>query len=83
MLMARLLMKGNQLTERSEAEFLDQAMATLQSEGDVYKRQGLLSDNHRAFTIGTDKFCSYCWYMREIAFKKGIFIPAIPFLSTL
>lgn len=33
MLMARLLMKGNQLTERSEAEFLDQAMATLQSEG--------------------------------------------------
>ena len=27
MLMARLLMKGNQLTERSEAEFLDQAMA--------------------------------------------------------
>ena len=44
---------------------------------------GLLSDNHRAFTIGTDKFCSYCWYMRAIAFKKGIFIPAIPFLSTL
>ncbi len=33
MLMARLLMKGNQLTERSEAEFLDQAMVTLQSEG--------------------------------------------------
>ena len=33
MLMARLLMNGNQLTERSEAEFLDQAMATLQSEG--------------------------------------------------
>lgn len=38
MLMARLLMKGNQLTERSEAEFLDQAMVTLQSEG-VLPRQ--------------------------------------------
>lgn len=33
MLMARLLMNGNQLSERSEAEFLDQAMATLQTEG--------------------------------------------------
>lgn len=33
-------------------------------------RTGLLSDNHRAFTIGTEFICSYCWYMREIAFKK-------------
>ncbi|MDE5676354.1 MAG: DNA alkylation repair protein [Phocaeicola sp.] len=33
MLMARLLMNGNLLVERSEAEFLDQAIATLQSEG--------------------------------------------------
>lgn len=33
MLMARLLMNGNLLIERSEAEFLDQAIATLQSEG--------------------------------------------------
>lgn len=32
MLMARLLMKGEQLNERAEAEFLDQALATLQSE---------------------------------------------------
>lgn len=32
MLMARLLMAGKQLNERAEAEFLDQAMATLQSE---------------------------------------------------
>lgn len=40
---------------------------------------GLLSDNHRVFTIGTEFICSYCWYMRAIAFKKGIFIPAIPF----
>ena len=32
MLMARLLMKGNQLNERAEAEFLDQALTSLQSE---------------------------------------------------
>lgn len=32
MLMARLLMKGSCLNERAEAEFLDQAVATLQSE---------------------------------------------------
>lgn len=32
MLMARLLMNGNRLNERAEAEFLDQAMAALQSE---------------------------------------------------
>lgn len=32
MLMARLLMNGNKLNERAEAEFLDQAIATLQSE---------------------------------------------------
>lgn len=32
MLMARLLMAGNKLNERSEAEFLDQAVTTLQGE---------------------------------------------------
>lgn len=42
MLMARLLMKGNQLTERSEAEFLDQAMVTLQSEECCPAKQLLL-----------------------------------------
>lgn len=31
LLMARLLMKGNRLNERAEAEFLDQALATLQT----------------------------------------------------
>lgn len=33
MLLARLLMNGNKLNERSEAEFLDQATAALESEG--------------------------------------------------
>lgn len=33
MLMAKLLMNGNKLNERSEAEFLDQAIVTLESEG--------------------------------------------------
>lgn len=33
MLMAKLLMNGSKLNERSEAEFLDQAVVTLQSEG--------------------------------------------------
>lgn len=33
MLLAKLLMNGNKLNERSEAEFLDQAIVTLQSEG--------------------------------------------------
>ncbi len=32
LLMARLLMNGNRLNERAEAEFLDQALATLQSD---------------------------------------------------
>lgn len=32
MLMARLLMKGNPLNERAEAEFLDQSLATLQTD---------------------------------------------------
>lgn len=33
MLLAKLLMNGNKLNERSEAEFLDQAIVTLESEG--------------------------------------------------
>lgn len=33
MLIAKLLMNGNKLNERSEAEFLDQAIVTLESEG--------------------------------------------------
>lgn len=33
MLLAKLLMNGNKLNERSEAEFLDQATAALESEG--------------------------------------------------
>ena len=32
MLMARLLMKGNEMNERSENEFLDQALTALQGE---------------------------------------------------
>lgn len=41
MLMARLLMKGNQLNERAEAEFLDQALTSLQSEELLPQKQRL------------------------------------------
>ena len=38
MLMARLLMKGNELNERSENEFLDQAVTALQGESGMVCR---------------------------------------------
>lgn len=38
MLMAKLLMNGNKLNERSEAEFLDQAIVTLESEGGLSQK---------------------------------------------
>lgn len=38
MLMARLLMKGNELNERAENEFLDQAMVAIQSEPAMVRR---------------------------------------------
>ena len=38
MLMARLLMQGNELNERAEDEFLDQAMTALQSEPAMVRR---------------------------------------------
>lgn len=43
MLMARLLMNGNRLNERSEAEFLDQAMAALQSEAPLPQKASAMA----------------------------------------
>ena len=43
MLMARLLMKGNHLNERSENEFIDQALAGLQTEDSAIRRAALTS----------------------------------------
>ena len=41
MLMARLLMKGNELNERAENEFLDQALSALHSESGVVVRSAV------------------------------------------